>query len=259
MDEDSLAQLLRVAATFGECRDCVYVDAGHPLLCSACASRTLEPLAAPRDRCQVCDHPYRGPGQDCLNPPCNMGPANRGFERNWSISMRTGVLRQRIDEYKFRDTKAWGLIFGRILVGFLESHRETFGSMDLIIPSPTYLGDGADRSWDHIGWIVEMAAQEQLAPGWPFLVEPPVIIRTAETPSMAHLTRYQERKANAEGPLRASLRVPDPLRVRGKSIVVIDDVFTDGLTLREVARALRSAGAAAVYGVALARQLYQGS
>lgn len=259
MDGDSLADLLREAAQFGECRDCVYVDAGHPLLCSACASRTLEPLPELDDRCRVCDHPFRAAGQDCLNGPCNMGAGNRGFEWNWSIAMRTGVLKQRIDDYKFRGFKGWGLIFGRILVGFLETHRETFETMDLIIPSPAYLGDGAERTWDHIGRIVEMAAQEQLEPGWPFAVEPPVIVKTAETPSMAHLARYQERKANAEGPVRASLRVPDPTRVRGKSIVVVDDVFTDGLTLREVARALRGAGATAVYGVALARQRYQGS
>ncbi len=259
MDDKSLADLLREAAEFGNCQNCVYVDAGHPLLCSACAGRTLEPLADAGDRCPVCDHPYRTPGGDCLNGPCNMGGANRGFERNWSIAMRTGVLRERIDDYKFRDRKGWGLIFGRILVGFLETHRDTFGSMDLLIPSPTYLGQGADRAWDHIGRIVEMAAQEQSPPGWPFVVHPPVIIKTVETPSMAHLGRYQERKANAEGALRDALQVSDPSRVRGKSIVVIDDVFTDGLTLREVARALRAAGAATVYGVALARQRYQGA
>jgi len=259
VDDRTLADLLREAAVFGNCKDCVYVDAGHPLLCSACASRTLEPLAAPDARCPVCDHPYRTPGGDCLNGPCHMGAANRGFEWNWSIAMRTGVLRQRIDDYKFHDRKGWGLIFGRILVGFLETHRDPFGSMDLVIPSPTYLGEGADRAWDHIGWVVEMAAQEQTPPGWPFLVHPAVIVKTVETPSMARLAHYQERKANAEGPVRDALHVPDPARVRGKSIVVIDDVFTDGLTLREVARALRAAGAAAVYGVALARQRYQGA
>jgi predicted amidophosphoribosyltransferase len=258
VDDQTLTDLLREAAQFGNCKDCVYLQAGYPLLCSGCAARTLEPLAATEARCPVCDHPYKTPGGDCLNGPCNMGAANRGFTWNWSIAMRTGVLRQRIDDYKFHDRKGWGLIFGRILVGFLETHRDTFGSMDLLIPSPTYLGQGADRAWDHIGRIVEMAAQEQTPPGWPFVMDPPVIVKTGETPSMAHLARYQERKANAEGPVRDALHVPEANRVRDMSVVVIDDVFTDGLTLREVARALRAAGANAVYGVALARQRYQG-
>ncbi len=85
-----------------------------------------------------------------------------------------------------------------------------------------------------------------------------MIIKTAETQSMSGISRYQERKANAETNVRPALQVPDVGRVAGKAIVVVDDVFTDGLTLREVARALRSAGARAVYGVALARQTYRG-
>lgn len=258
MDDEAIADLLEQAAEFGNCAECVYVQAGYPLLCARCASRTLEPLAASDARCPVCDHPYTTTDWSCLNGPCNMGEANRGFVWNWSIAMRTGVLRQRIDDYKFRSRTGWGLIFGRIVIGFLEDHRDTFGQMDMFITSPTYLGEGAHRSWDHIGRVMEMAAQEQIAPGWPFVLDEPVIVKTAETPSMSGFARYKDRKANAEGPLRASLQVPSPARVQGKAIVVLDDVFTDGLTLREVARALRSAGARAVYGVSLARHRYHG-
>jgi predicted amidophosphoribosyltransferase len=49
------------------------------------------------------------------------------------------------------------------------------------------------------------------------------------------------------------LVVPDPAIVRGKFIVVFDDVFTDGNTLNTVARRLREAGATTVAGLALAR------
>jgi competence protein ComFC len=54
--------------------------------------------------------------------------------------------------------------------------------------------------------------------------------------------------------LRQSLRVPDPGAVAGCRILVIDDVFTEGSTLREVARALLLSGAHEVAGLALARQ-----
>ena len=47
--------------------------------------------------------------------------------------------------------------------------------------------------------------------------------------------------------------------VQGKHVLVYDDVFTDGLTLNEVARALRRAGADEVCGVTLCRQPYGGS
>lgn len=152
--------------------------------------------------------------------------------------------------------RGWSAIFGRILVGFLDAHAETFEGVDLIVASPAYTGPGAHRSWDHIRGILVAADKEQAVPTrWPFhLDDPPAVVKTAETERMRGKS-YQERRANAEGPLRAALRVPDPSLTRGRRIVVIDDVFTDGLTLREVARALVTEGRASdVQGVTLARQ-----
>jgi predicted amidophosphoribosyltransferase len=45
--------------------------------------------------------------------------------------------------------------------------------------------------------------------------------------------------------------------VAGKSVLVYDDVFTDGLTLREVAYKLRAADAERVAGLALSRQPFR--
>ena len=46
--------------------------------------------------------------------------------------------------------------------------------------------------------------------------------------------------------------------VRGKHVLVYDDVFTDGLTLNEVAQPLWIAGAPEVCGVTLCRPAYGG-
>jgi predicted amidophosphoribosyltransferase len=62
------------------------------------------------------------------------------------------------------------------------------------------------------------------------------------------------RRTVAEGPLRRALRVVAPGQVAGARIVVVDDVFTEGSTMREVARALLLAGADEVAGLVLARQ-----
>lgn len=67
---------------------------------------------------------------------------------------------------------------------------------------------------------------------------------------------YPERRDIAEGPLRQALRVTRD--ARGMNVLVYDDVFTDGLTLNEVAGALRRAEANAVCGVTLCRQPYRG-
>ncbi len=49
------------------------------------------------------------------------------------------------------------------------------------------------------------------------------------------------------------LFVPNPAIVRGKFIMVFDDVFTGGNTLNAVTRRLREAGATTVAGLTLAR------
>jgi predicted amidophosphoribosyltransferase len=74
---------------------------------------------------------------------------------------------------------------------------------------------------------------------------------------MARITKYHERRPHAETAIRDALLVPDPERVRNKVVLVVDDTFTDGLTLREVARALQlQGGARLVRGVTLTRQPY---
>jgi predicted amidophosphoribosyltransferase len=44
--------------------------------------------------------------------------------------------------------------------------------------------------------------------------------------------------------------------VRGKNILVVDDVATSGATLNACAKALLDGGAAKVYGFSLARAIY---
>ncbi|MFO0974105.1 MAG: phosphoribosyltransferase family protein [Phycisphaerae bacterium] len=58
-----------------------------------------------------------------------------------------------------------------------------------------------------------------------------------------------EREANVRGAFAARRAT----RVAGRTVCVVDDVTTTGATLREAARALRSAGAARVYGLVVSK------
>ncbi len=69
---------------------------------------------------------------------------------------------------------------------------------------------------------------------------------------------WKERHEIAKNQLRPALTIPDLKRTQGKSILVYDDVFTDGHTLYEVARCLKMQGGASdVSGVTLARQPFK--
>lgn len=234
---------------FGRCARCPYLQGGSSLICYSCASRAVEQVA--KSRCQICDQRVP-PGGSCHNRWCASG--DRYFLQNFSIAMMTGLLKKVIHGYKFYGERGWAAILGRVLAGYLDAHEDDwFRDFQLIVASPTYRGVGARHSWDHIAEVLSAASQEALG-DWPFddLMQP-AIIKSQETPSMTK-RNWPQRLKVAENELRAALSVPNPDRVAGKNILVFDDVFTDGMTLREVARALQSAGAHDVSQVTLARQ-----
>lgn len=245
-----LSKLDRPPAGFAACVECAYRDTGSAPICFACASEHTEPLAL--DRCEVCGQALPADGR-CANPVCHFD--DRYFNRVWAISMRTGQMRAAITRFKYEGRWGWAAIFGRILVGFLAEHRSAFGAYDVITASPTYIGPDAARAFDHTRRIVE-AAQIEEPIAWPFAFD--VIAKTAATEPMVGHT-WKERKAIAEGPLRAALSVPDPGAVAGRRILIVDDVFTEGFTIREVARALTLAGATEVSEIVLAREPWKGA
>jgi predicted amidophosphoribosyltransferase len=121
---------------------------------------------------------------------------------------------------------------------------------NLIVASPTF-ADARRHRVDHTQLMLDHA--EQMCPSWPWARG--IVRKSAPTPQLAGL-RFRDRALAAEGPLRRALEVIDRDRVAGRRVLVYDDVFTTGLTLREVALKLRAAGAIEVGGLALARRPY---
>ncbi len=72
-------------------------------------------------------------------------------------------------------------------------------------------------------------------------------VRVRSTPSQVGL-HARDRVANVKDAFSAASD-----RVQGKALLLLDDVSTTGSTMSECAAALRAAGAAAVYGLALSQ------
>jgi predicted amidophosphoribosyltransferase len=197
-------------------------------------------------RCPVCDQPLR-PAEACPNTVC--GFADRGFSSVRAVSEDSEEMWRVIRRYKYGEERNWAAVLGRLLVGFLDAHREDYAGFDLITPSPNYFGPGAGRAFDHLRLVLEASARQ--AQEWPFAFE--VVVKTA--PSARFMGKSpSERQAIAEGPLRAALTVPDHRRVAGRRVLVVDDVYSEGFTIRETARALQAAGAREVAEIVFTRR-----
>ena len=165
--------------------------------------------------------------------------------------MRSGPLQRAIDDYKVPPERpGWSWIFGRVLLGYLNAHAETFSGYGLIVPSPTFTGEEG-RPFDHTAAVIARAMIEDELGAWPFALD--IIQKIRATPPFRGRS-WPQRYQIASGPLREALLVSDPARVAGQRVLVFDDVYTEGLTILEVARALRLAGAVEVSEIVLARQ-----
>ena len=234
---------------FGQCQRCAYRRSGSVEICFTCASRYTD--LPPPARCALCSHPLETRDARCGNPICNWEPVDRWYGRVRAIALDSGPMHRVIRRYKYEEKTAWARILARVILGYLEEHAEEFRNYDALIPMPAFTGHGAHRSWSHIDHIVQHTDIED-PHGWPFRPDRALIVKTAETETMSGKI-WQRRHDIASKQLRAALQIPDPATVSGQRVLVIDDVFTTGHDMLEVARALRLAGAAAVDGLVLAR------
>ncbi|MBJ7454348.1 MAG: ComF family protein [Blastococcus sp.] len=230
-------------AGFPACMECHYRTTGTPALCFACADGG--DAGAPTATCSVC-------GQElvdgrCPNTVCNLD--DRWFSRIHTACRRPEEMWTAIWRYKYDQEREWSQILGRILVGYLDHRRDELAGYDLITAGALYVGPRARRLWDTLRLILDAAASA--GPDWPFV--PDVITKSG--PTGQFLGRSVEtRRAIAEHSLRKALAVPDPDLVAGRRILVLDDVYSEGFSLREMARVLIGAGAAEVAGLVLARR-----
>jgi predicted amidophosphoribosyltransferase len=239
-----LSQLDPPPAGFPECRACPYLVTGTPAICFSCADRGREPLTGAA--CAVCDEPLGDDGV-CPNTVCSF--EDRSFSRIHVVSERADDVWTAVCRYKYDEDRDWAPVLGRILVGFLEEHREEMQRYDVITMGALYVGPRARRLWDHLRLISDEA--HAVGPAWPFV--PDVITKSG--PTGQFLGRGVEtRQAIAEHSLRKALAVPDPDLIAGRRVLVVDDVYSEGFSLREMARVLLEAGAEEVSGLVFARK-----
>ncbi len=172
----------------------------------------------------------------------------------FAVGVHNGALRHAILRYKYRRELWWADVFARLLSNHLRLHATWFEEFDLVVPVPAYAGPGARRTWDPVGAIATRL-RGLVAPLWEIAAG--AVAKRVETPAMQGHS-WTDRQKIATGPLRRSLVVPAPGGVAGARILVLDDVLTEGGTLREVARVLRRAGAREVAGLVLARPVWRG-
>jgi ComF family protein len=124
-----------------------------------------------------------------------------------------------------------------------------FGPGDAIVPVPLHARKLRRRGFNQALELARGAMRLLGAGGVAIpMLERTLLRRARDTRELGHLgpiARLQE--------VAGAFAVADPARLRGRRVLLVDDVFTTGATLNECAGELRAAGAVDVRVVALAR------
>jgi predicted amidophosphoribosyltransferase len=173
------------------------------------------------------------------------------------MGYQSGALRRAIYSYKYGGTKTWSVVFGRLLLAWLEQNMAA-EPPDLIVANPTFTGPSGP-ALGHTEAVLAAAAGADACHRWPFdLRTPAAIIKTRPTLKSADAQAWSKRVTGAE--LRDAVHIPEPDRTAGKFILVYDDVCTTGTQLDAVAgRLIDDGGAARVEGIVLARAPWRGA
>jgi predicted amidophosphoribosyltransferase len=173
-----------------------------------------------------------------------------------AVAVKTGAIDTRIQWLKYRNRRGWATIFGRIILGYLDAHRQP-DEFDLIVANPTFVGPGTARQTQHTELVIDAAADEDVFGFWPWdVADPRAIVKTGQSAQSASGSYHQKRAAADE--LLKVLAVPDRRRTKGKRLLVYDDICTTALQLDRVAQFLiTQGGAASVEGLVLARTPYR--
>jgi len=153
----------------------------------------------------------------------------------------TGVVRRSILRYKFAGSSHYADIYGKFLAECIRECPDI--KYDIISWVPLSSKRERKRGYDQ-AMLLAMATALELDD-----IAAETLKKPHDVKAQSELGDKNERKANISG----AYEIFDPEIVKGKHILLIDDVVTTCSTLDECARILLSAGAAGVMCAALAR------
>jgi ComF family protein len=211
-------------------------------VCNVCLG-DIELIESPF--CGRCGAPCSGSkdGNDDGCEQCTDLPFD--YCKNESLGIFTGKLRELIHLYKFKQRKSLSNVFSDILIkhkrAYIESH-------DVLIPMPLTGARYSDRGFNQSSRIAREISKKV---GVLFLGD--IIIRRGNSRPQSQIAARKERFSNVTDRFIVKNRGAGELR--GKNILLFDDVLTTGATASTCARSLHNHNVKNIDILTLARAL----
>jgi ComF family protein len=203
------------------------------MYCPACRG-TLSNIRPPL--CPRCGRPQE---TSCFCRQCAASPPSIDGIR--SVAFFEGALRSAIHQFKYSYVRDLAEPLSEMLVSYWQ---EAPLPGDVIVPVPLHARRARER-----GYNQAMLLAQRLGSALQIPVRSECLRRNRYTVAQTRLNA-QERSRNVEGAFTCV--GPD---VRGRRVLLIDDVCTTGATLEACSRALGEGGAKSVWALTVARAM----
>lgn len=176
----------------------------------------------------------------CLRPVANDNICQNcklilNVDNGWVVASRSGAVKKLVDLYKFERTQeACG-----VLARLLDARLPQISNL-LVTSVPTIPSHRRQRGYDHMELLARKLANAR------GLDYKSLLIRKTTLPQRGF--NRSERLKRQKGAFKAE-------QVLGAPVLLIDDVFTTGATIRSAVGALRDAGCTQVYIALVCRQM----
>ncbi len=203
-------------------------------ICHSCRRRLPEITPA---LCPVCGKSQIH-GQLC--PSCvSQRPEIDGIRSPFRFE---GLIRRAVHELKYRNLRALAQPLAGLLNEYLVKNRLPG---EVLVPVPLHPRRLRQRGYNQSQLLAkELGRLARLA------VVSNYLLRQRPSPPQTGTTSAAERQANVAGAFSCRDE-----RLKGKQVLLIDDVATSGATLSACAAALKAAGAGSVWGLTIAREV----
>lgn len=214
-------------------------DAGPLHICVACRER-MSPVVSPL--CVICGVPFIGIGEDHTCGDCLT--SRHHFDAARAALVYEGASRDLIHAFKYRNKTHLRRPLALLAIEYLSEFVQ-LRSADVIIPVPLHRKRLQSRGFNQAVLLGEIFSAH-----WKIPLDRHNLRRTRWTEPQVNLSA-DDRRVNVKDAF--SLRNPD--QIRGRRVLLVDDVLTTGSTVEECARMLKSVGAVEVAVVTVARAL----
>ncbi len=191
--------------------------------------------------CLCCGRFFEGNVEPHLCQECTA--ARPPFNYHRSYGRYRGKLKDAILLYKYRCFQVLGRDFARLILRTLGKEENIWWKADVIIPVPLHPKRKKMRGFNQAKVIAEELARLK-----GIKLEEGVLKKVKNVPPQT-LLDTDEREENVSG----AFRVADEDKIKGKILILVDDVYTTGATLKECSAVLRKAGAEEIRALTVAQ------